>query len=873
MSAYSYKLYKNNKDERKNRYKEKDLRLMTTFQLREICNKEKLVKSIINPLDKDELVRLIMRYRGEEETLFINGYEEEGITRLETFLKKTHKFSLNEKEIQYPTKITLYEDIDLDIFDNYVLESKDGLDQGNMLLVNESFQICAIFNLIKVKEDKERFYITRNKELEARKFNCRQYNLLYLSEKDSDIVYDIYYDKAEEKPTNISFHSLQLLEFDVRQISDTNIPLAIDFGTSNTTAGIYINKESSYLLDKNNSKEELKGNEVNFVKVINNIEETIEISPLIPSIVAVRATKDEGMDYIFGYDAVKASKVSYVDEGLTLFYDIKRWINDYDRLEEIKDIEGKKAFISRKDIIKAYLEYTIGLAKQRFKLNFKNIHISSPAKQKYKFYMLFKDILTDYVIENENTLEEGTSVLFNTIFELIENKKYMDGERYRALIIDCGGGTTDLSSCEFTIRNNRVSYEIDVETTYENGDTDFGGNNLTYRLLQLIKVIMAAKLRDEKSTIKDKIIDDFDIDIFRFVDENGSLPIYERLNEEYEKAEDIIPTKFKNYEGRSKDDYYKVRNNYYFLFDLAEEVKKIFFNNQSLLDVRLSSEEGLSKAENLVRVDKWKVSILKDNRLQEVKDNIDMRLSVYDINTLLKADIYNIIKRFLEKLYHEGKLQDISLIKLTGQSCKVEIFKDALKEFIPGRLIQFKRNNKTMKTNYDLKLSCLRGAVKYLQAKKFGYANITLKTKTPILPYVITAYTHRGEEKTLIHSTDRNRTKGTISRFMEMITLKLYLKDTNGLMRYEYGYEVNPDDFREVVPEEITSLYKGVINQHETDNIINDEVKFFVWAREEEWGFSVLPILRKEEKLFMGKEEFFSFENDQWETNFFDGLK
>ena len=43
---------------------------MTTVKLREICNKEKLVKSIVNPLDKEELIRLILKYREEDYVLF-----------------------------------------------------------------------------------------------------------------------------------------------------------------------------------------------------------------------------------------------------------------------------------------------------------------------------------------------------------------------------------------------------------------------------------------------------------------------------------------------------------------------------------------------------------------------------------------------------------------------------------------------------------------------------------------------------------------------------------------------------------------------------------------------------------------------------------
>ena len=57
-----------------------------------------------------------------------------------------------------------------------------------------------------------------------------------------------------------------------------------------------------------------------------------------------------------------------------------------------------------------------------------------------------------------------------------------------------GGGTTDLTSGRFRIENNRVSYIIDLETRYENGDTNLGGNNLTYRILQLLKLRLTEEL-------------------------------------------------------------------------------------------------------------------------------------------------------------------------------------------------------------------------------------------------------------------------------------------------------------------------------------------------------------------------------------------
>lgn len=646
------------------------------------------------------------------------------------------------------------------------------------------------------------------------------------------------------------------------------------FGTSNTTAGIYIDKEIFPGLNENltDNREyaDYENDKVKFVKIINESKEDLEITPLIPSIVGVKHIKEDEIEYAFGHDAMLEARRRYVDDGMSLFYDIKRWISDFEKSEKVIDVKNKTTFIKRKDIIKAYLEYIISLAQQRFKCKFKNIYISCPSKQKYKFHTLFKDVLSDYTVESSNILEESAAVLYNTISDLIEKKKYVQGEWYKALIIDCGGGTTDLTGCSFSISNSRVSYRLDIETSYENGDTDFGGNNLTFRILQLIKILMANALSNSKSELKKAIIDEFNIDIFRFIDKSGINELYETLNEEYEKAEAVIPTKFQLYETRSKEDYCKVRSNYYFLFDLAEEVKKLFFSNPDILKVLLTSKEETSLDENIINFDKWKLSYINKGTLQVVKEAPSITLSIYEIETLIKGDVYNIIKKFLEKLYENDELYDYSLIKLTGQSCKVDIFRDALKEFIPGKIIEINKSKKEVKEEYELKLSCLKGALKYLYDKNFGYADINIESKKPTLPYLLTAYTHAGDQKTLIKGREIN--KGFISRFMDRILLKLYLKDSNDNVKFEYNYQFNEEELEKTNARKIGEKYPN-INQHETDNIENNEVKFFVWEEEELWGFYVLAILRKEEELYIGQEKFFYFENDKWERNFFDGLK
>ncbi|WP_394903673.1 Hsp70 family protein [Clostridium butyricum] len=862
MGLYSYKLHNIN-EEHKGAYKEKDLRLMTTFQLREICDREKLVKSIVNPLDKEELIRLIMKYRGEKDYLLINFFNEDGLERIEKFIKKSEKHIVKNKTIDYPGKLTIYEEIDLDIYDDYVLKSTEELCEGNVLLVDDSYRVCTVFNIKKIKiENGFTYYLTKGKSVAAFESESRHYSLLLFSEKDSELLFKIYTGESTLSEKVMTIKNLPILQFEIKQLNETVTPLAIDFGTSNTTAGIYIDKE---IFNSETVEERIK-----LIKIMDTTQDVLKITPLIPSIVAIEQIKDGNIKYSFGYDAMKISQKRYLDDGLTIFYDIKRWVSDFEKEEKVIDSNETSTFIKRKDIIKAYLLHIISLADQRFKCKFKKIYISCPSKQRFKFHTLFKEILSDYVVESENILEESVAVLYNTVSDLIEKNKYIQGEWYKALIIDCGGGTTDLSGCSFNIKNNRISYELNIETSYENGDTDFGGNNLTFRIMQFIKILMADALSKRDMTIKKAIVDEFNKDIFRSIDKYGISELYSSLNNEYEKAEEIIPTKFQVYETRSKEDYCKVRSNYYFLFDLAERVKKKFFSNPDLLNITLTSSISKEAQDNTILFDKWKLSYMNNGNLKIVKEAPSILLNIYEVTTLIKGDVYNIIRKFLNKLYENDELYDYSLIKLTGQSCKVEIFRDALKEFIPGKIIEVNRSKRASEEEYELKLACIKGALRYLYDKNFGYADINIQSKTPTLPYIVTAFTHTGEEKVLIKGKEIK--KGTISRFADKIILKLYLKSLDNTIKYEYAYNFRREELEKTDAKTIGNLYPN-INQHETDNIENNEVKFFAWVEEDLWGFYVLAVLRQDEELYVGKEKFFYFENDEWEKNFFDGLK
>lgn len=874
MNRYTYTLNQDKVKKEPRFYSRAELELMTTFQLRDICWRERIINGIQAPLDKDELIRQIMRFRGRKDGLFITDYKEAGMNRIEELLK-TVRIHVSPEPLRGCAKIITYQGIAVTCFDGLTIGYRSDIVDTNALLVSGG-QICAIFNVRSFKGQTDRLYLTKTEQLVCRDSTVKSYRLYCMNRAQSEWLYRLYESGYEMYPEHLDFYEAPVMDFQVRQLLEMDMPLAIDFGTTNTTAGIYL--DSSYLewLEGDPVRQSLKENEANYVTYMK--EGDIE-TPLLPSAVGVRHINGTDVQYVFGHEANRLLRSSYMDEGFCVFYDIKRWISDPDKEEELVDQSGRRCFVKRKEIIRAFLEYVISCATQKFKCRFKSLHLTAPVKQKQLFVRLYKEILPEYQIMEEDMLDEGVAVLYNSISELISQNRFQNDKELRALIIDCGGGTTDLSSSHFSINNRRVSYRIRIATAYENGDTDFGGNNLTYRIMELLKIAVIHKLNEiDYSITKDMmsvedIIREMGTDIFRRIDREGAESVYKTLDEEYKKAEAVIPTRFKDYEHRSNSEYFAVKNNFYFLFGLAEEVKKTFYGRNEALRVAVSSTSFSEAGTICIQAERFKLSIYKGGTLQVIKDIPMLYFNISQIKRLLEGDIYRIVKRFIEVPYEDGRLEEYSIMRLTGQSCKIDLFRDALKEFIPGKVIESSKSSRFGEEDYGLKLMCLDGAIKYIKDKRFGYADVTITSEQPAFPYIVTAITHTGEERILIDSLNRKQTQGYISRTMTDLTLQLYLKDAGGQERYKYNCPFNPHEFKVVEAEDIVEKYQGQIIQDDVDSIINRELRSFVLADEKRWGFLVVPILREEEQLMLGPDRFFLFETEGWMTNFFDGTK
>lgn len=823
MRRYTYTLNPIRKELPINSYKRNELEKMTVFHLREICRKEHLVVSSSQNGDREYLIRLIMRFRGQKEYRHIQMGCEGGLDRLQEYLRD-HEVQITDRiDVRIPSTMILYKETQMNEMDHYQVQADVDLQEANLLLIDETYRVYTCF-YIQMIDGKA--YLFKGKDVEVRPLEKHQYFILYpVKERDSEFLYDCYFGNRVLVPGTIEVVRIPLLDIQEREIVKADLPLIIDLGSSNTTMGIC-------LPDGSMKTAKVKGTEI------------------IPSLIGVSKQSKEEPTFLFGYDARDLGEQNYRDEDVAVFYDIKRWISDPDRSESVSLPDGYKYQFARREMLRSYLKYLFDLAQQQFKCSFSSIQLLAPNRQKEKFQSFFKELLPEYNVSCE--LDEGMAVLFHSIDSMITQKRYEENRWYRALIIDCGGGTTDLTSGQFCINNNRVSYIINLETRYENGDTNFGGNNLTYRILQLLKIRLVQTLGF------------MDRDMLR----HGEETILKRLDELYDQAEKWIPTRFAEYKEKSREQYFFVKNNYYYLFELAEKVKKAFFQPVFCYEIKLATRTENSSGQ--IYLDKWSLSVSRDGRFEHMADPVEFSLYLNEIEEILRPDIYGLMERFLDQKFEQGQLQDYEMIKLTGQSCKSRLFTEALKQYVPGKLIQTTRQEQD---GTELKMCCLRGALSYFLNCKLGYMNVSREYQVGSLPYEICAYTHENQEKILIKSLDPEDHIGCISRFRIGNQLDLYLNDEQGKRLKTYYYEYNTAAFTKTTQEEINREYGGTVIQEETDIIVEGEMKFFVWVSRRRWGFVVLPILRDGEILYRGEETFFDFEDDTWELNFFDGRK
>lgn len=864
---------------------EEELRKKSYYEMYQIAVEEKLIEVYTVSPNREELIEILLKYRGARPDYCINRSRETGLGYIQMlFDEKLTARIHHENKIKIPHKIILYKDIDLTREDNYKITIPENIGNANVFLVNTNNYVCGIFQLEKDLESLNEYYLISRKEFfRIDELKNSKFSLLFFKDADMRYIYEFYNIKDEKSfplyPYSLDYYKADLENFEIRELEETSAVLCIDFGTVNTAAGAYLDRNYVRDLPTNDM---LNGNvridKINYVKFDDGDRSYREI---FPTIAYVEDCSDEkNIKYSFGYDVLKKLEMNdYIVSG-SLLYGLKRWVHEHDAEEKIVDTFGNIRYVRRNEIIKAYLKHIVARAEYTFKCRFRQIHASSPVKLKEHFLDMFQEIFTyeekgekifEYEIIRENALDEAISVLYNTIENQIRKGKYREGEEYSALIIDCGGGTTDLAACRYSIENGKISYHLDIRTSFENGDENFGGNNLTYRIMQFLKIIFARKYSHQDKIFIDELIQ-YDNDmIYKVIDDYGVMKIFEKMEAEYKEAEKIIPTRYSDFENRTSEEYRKIKNNFYMLWEAAENMKKEFFTIDSRIRTRFDIKgkyEGRNDL-HITNLKTWNLHTLQNGNFIHQSEYPDEVFTVKEIEKIVKADIYAMIRKFLNTYYNEGVLFEYSLIKLSGQSTKISLFQEVLKEFVPGKMIEYKELSH--RDDYELKLNCLDGAIKYLDYKRFGHMDVKIENEVPLVPYSVWVEKYNGEKiKMLKTSRKASVLVNYIDKSISAMELKIFIHNAEDELKKETIYK-NEASYTEEDAEEILEIFGGIITQDDTDTIQNDTVRFFVYTDMNKWGFFVVPVQRKDNQLYLGKRKYFSYEDELGEISYFDG--
>ena len=173
--------------------------------------------------------------------------------------------------------------------------------------------------------------------------------------------------------------------------------------------------------------------------------------------------------------------------------------------------------------------------------------------------------------------------------------------------------------------------------------------------------------------------------------------------------------------------------------------------------------------------------------------------------------------------------------------------------------------------DYELKLNCLDGAIKYLDYKRFGHMEVDIENEVPLVPYSVWVEKYDGERvKILKTSRKANILMGFIDKTISAMELKIFLHNAEDELKKEMVYK-NETEYSEEDAEVIIPKFNGIITQDDTDTIQNNTVRFFVYTDMNNWGFFVFPVQRKGDQLYLGKKQYFPYEDSLNEISYFDG--
>jgi len=144
---------------------EEELRRKSYYEMYQIAVEERLVELYTSTPTREELISLLLKYRGARPDYCINKYKENGLAYVQAlFDEKLSTRIHHENRIKIPHKIILYKNLDLTREDNYKIIIPDYIGNANVFLVNANNYLCGILQLEKDLNSRDAYYLVSRQE-------------------------------------------------------------------------------------------------------------------------------------------------------------------------------------------------------------------------------------------------------------------------------------------------------------------------------------------------------------------------------------------------------------------------------------------------------------------------------------------------------------------------------------------------------------------------------------------------------------------------------------------------------------------------------------------------------------------------------------
>lgn len=680
--------------------------------------------------------------------------------------------------------------------------------------------------------------------------------------------------------------------------------LCIDFGTSNTTVGTW----------KDDQTHEI----VAFDDVTSSDKKPNCLMPTIAYVLS--ASSAESVQLLFGFEAKKRLiETDYQPKG-SIFYNIKQWISaDSNYTVSCNDENNHNIELKVHDIISMFLKYVVEQAEIKLKRHFVNFHFSAPIKLKDRLYAITSKTFNEAgytVADVQSSLDEGIAIMYERISELreefLKNPQKNHGD---VMIIDCGGGTTDVARCRYAFASTDVGVKTQIRVRSVNGQY-FGGNELTYRIFQLLKIklsdyyksgMQSAKIQitsidDLISTATDDYLNAVDQYITQIIERKDTpFSYYDQLDKASQEAEWVLPTDYANksiVNGAAM--IAQAKRNFNYLWNWAERIKIEFFSGESRATFSFSTDIQTDKALYFFADPSGEHKVPKMS-LKKQESVPDVAINIKELTALLSPQIYYILSIMLlkadgsELIFDDKEMQKTRML-LAGQSCKISLFRDLMKEYIPGRRTRSGKNVK--RTAAEMKLSCVKGCIQYLMEKEVLNGETEIFTDAPSVIYRVAVKTESLEsEKVLldgrsIRQTDKAKSMNRIEIIQRPIAAgeihySVYnnvvsSNDTvsTGAVRIEpdnknISFDNLADLIAEIASKSITDISKyqfehegrseSVLSRLETDlqaieSGENGKLLYFILPNNDGCGFILWQVIKRSEN---GIRKYYLFEPTQ----------